>query len=541
MKSAEAHGRNLILASLALLAGAGVDQNLEAQEQGARYDLILKGGLVVDGSGSPGVVADLAVKGDRIARIAPHLQAASSTRVIDVSGLVVSPGFIDLHAHASVRIADFALAENFLRQGITSIAASNHSEDMPWPLKDAIASYSAAPNIAYFAGHTFVRKKVVGLENRKATPQELKAMETMVDRAMREGALGLSTGLEYVPANYAPVEEIVALAKVAAKHDGLYFTHMRDEGSGLLRSVEETIRIAREARLPAEINHHKAAGAAQFGWTEKTLALLAAARSQGVSVASDVYPYTAFSTLSETLFPPWALEGGEKAISNGLSDPATRVRIEQEMVALFPQQAGASPASVQFRELGIDRSFDGKTLADWLTAHGQPATIEAGVTAVVDMQKRGGFVGIFHAMDEADVERLLKDPETGIETDGDLVGFGVGFPHPRSYGSFPRVLARYVRERKILTLEEAIRKMTSLPAGRLKQTHRGILREGAFADIIVFNAATIQDHATYTEPHRYSTGIVHSFVNGRAVIRSGALTGDRPGRVLTREAASSAR
>ncbi len=513
--------------ALGLTVSAGAARTTEKP-----FDVLLRGGTILDGTGRPGAVADLAIKSDRIARIATNLNPDDAVRTMDVTSLVVAPGFIDLHAHASVRIPDYPLAENFLRQGITSIAASNHAEDMPWPLDLAIAKFSAAPNVAYFAGHTFIRKRAMGLQNRKATREELAAMEAMTDAAMLQGALGLSTGLEYVPANYAPTDEIVTLARVAARHGGVYVTHMRDEGAGLIRSVEETIRIARDAGLPAHINHHKAAGAAQFGWTKETLALLEKARAEGLDVTSDVYPYTAFSTRSDTLFPAWALEDGPEAVVRRLNDPATRARIESEMRALFPQQAGAGPASVQFRELPADRRFDGGTLEDWLRAHKQPVTIEAGVRAIVELQKLGGFVGIFHAMDEGDLERLLRDPQTMIETDGDLVGYGVGFPHPRSYGSFPRVLARYVRERKTLTLEQAVQKMTSLPARRLHLTERGILREGLLADITVFDAARIEDRATYADPHRYSTGVIHVFVNGEPVMLAGALTGLRPGRVL---------
>ena len=499
------------------------------------YDYLLRGGMVVDGSGSPRFRADVAVRDDRIVRISREtLPADLAKMTLDVSGLIVAPGFIDSHAHVAVKLHEYPLAENFLRQGITTILATNHSQDQPWPLDEYAASLRIAPNVCFFAGHTWTRKQVMGLENRAPTAVELEKMKSLVDASMRQGALGLATGLEYVPATFATTEEVIELAKVAARHGGVYVTHMRDEGPGLWKSVEEVIRIAREARIPAQINHHKASGAAQFGWTKQTLAMIDAARAEGLNITHDVYPYTAFSTLSEIMFPAWALADGAEAFARRVANAATRRRLEREMLAIFPTMAGRDLASVQFRVLPADQRFNGRTLRDYVRNLKQPPTLEAGIKALSELQLKGGFEGIFHAMDEADVVRLLRHTWAMIETDGDLVGWGQGFPHPRSYGAFPRVLARYVREQKVLTLEEAIRRMTSLPAAQFKLSERGQLREGLFADIVVFDAERIQDHATYTDPHRYSTGVAHLLVNGAPVIRNGALTGEKPGRVLLR-------
>ncbi len=247
----------------------------------------------------------------------------------------------------------------------------------------------------------------------------------------------------------------------------------------------------------------------------------------------DLYPYTAFSTYSDVLFPAWSLAGGPSAFAARIADSASRAKIEAEMKRIFPEQAGDGPKSIQFRTLAQHPEYSGRTLADYLVDHQLPPTIDAAIPALIGLQLEGSFDAIYHAMDEADVIRILQYPGSMIETDGDPIGFGQGFPHPRSYGSFPRVLARYVRELKVLTLEEAIRKMTSAPADQINQPARGRIREGAFADIVVLDAEKIQDHATFTDPHRFSTGIVHLYVNGRPVIRRGALTGEMPGRVLT--------
>ena len=511
-------------------------QRAEIQAAQPVYDLLLRSGTVVDGSGAASFRADVAIKGDRIAKIErTGIAAEQAARTIDVTGLTVAPGFIDSHAHVAVKEHEYPLAENFLRQGITTLIATNHSQDQPWPLDRYAASLHIAPNVGFFAGHTWTRKQVMGLENRAPDAGELEKMKAMVDATMRQGALGLATGLEYVPATFANTEEIVELAKVAAKYGGVYVTHMRDEGPKLIEAVKETIRIAREARIPAQINHHKASGAAQYGWTKQTLALIDAARAEGLDVTHDIYPYTAFSTYSDLMFPAWALADGKDAFARRVADPATRRRMESEMRAIFPTMAGRDLASVQFRVLPADERYNGRTLADYVRGRKQAPTLANGIRALIDLQLKGGFEGIFHAMDEADVMRLLRHPWTMIETDGDLVGWGQGFPHPRSYGAFPRVLARYVREQQVLTLEEAIRRMTSLPAQQMRLRERGLLREGMFADVVVFDAGKIQDHATYTEPHRYATGVVHLLVNGAAVIHNGALTGEKPGRVLLRE------
>jgi N-acyl-D-aspartate/D-glutamate deacylase len=515
---------------LAVLASAVSASGIAADEP--LFDIVLAGGTVVDGLGNPAYRADVGIDGDRIVAIARDgIPADTAALSVDVSGLVVAPGFIDNHAHVQTTIDQYPLAENFTRQGITTLIAALHSGDQPWPLDEYASSLEIAPNICFFAGHTWTRTQVLGLENRAPDSDELQQMRELVEESMRQGALGLSTGLLYVPANYAETEEVIELAKVAAEYGGIYVTHMRNEGTGLLDSVNETIRIAREANIPAHINHHKAVGVTQWGWSEQSLALIDAAREEGLDIRHDLYPYTASSTRSAVLFPQWVLAGGEEAFAARVTDPEMLPQIRDEMREIFMKdRTGGDLSRVQIRVLPSDESWNGKTLADMAADRGLPNDVETGIDLVIELQLKGGFSAIFHAMDEQDVIRIMRHPISMIETDGDPVAYGVGYPHPRSYGAFPRVLARYVRELGVLTLEEAVRKMTSMPADQYNQTERGRLVEGAFADIVVFDKDTIRDEATYVDPHRYPTGIYHVMVNGEFVMRDGALTGERPGR-----------
>ena len=498
------------------------------------FDLVIRGGLVVDGTGAARFRADVGIRGDRIVSVDRNgIAADQAAQTLSAAGLVVAPGFIDHHAHIQTNIHEYPLAENFTRQGITTILASLHSGSQPWPLDAYMARLKVAPNVGFFAGHSWARTRVIGLENRAPTAAELEEMKQLVGESMQQGALGLSTGLVYVPANYAKTEEVIELAKVAARHGGIYVSHMRDEATGLLDSVAELIRIAEEAGLPGQIQHHKAVGVTQWGWSEKTLAMIDAARARGLDITLDLYPYTASSTGSSVLFPQWALAGGRQAFARRIADPGQREKIEREMRDIFEQERGGGDLkNVQFRSVGSDRRYDGRTLADLAADRGLPNSIESGIALVIELQLAGGFSAIYHAMHEDDVRRIMRHPVAMFDTDGDPVGFGVGFPHPRSYGTFPRVLGRYVREQQVLTLEEAIRKMTSLSADQIGQPGRGRIAPGMYADITVFDAEAIADRATFEDPHQYPVGIRHVIVNGTPIIRGGALTGATPGRVL---------
>ncbi len=501
------------------------------QSDDKAFDIILTGGTVVDGLGNPRFKADVGIKGERIIAVSSEpLNADDARETVDVTGLIVAPGFIDNHAHIQTTIHEHPLAENFTRQGITTIIASLHSGNQPWPLDDYASSLDVAPNVGFFAGHTWTREQVLGLENRAPDHDELQQMRDLVEETMKQGALGLSTGLLYVPANYAETEEIIELSKIAAQHGGIYVTHMRNESTGLLDSVNETIRIASEANIPAHINHHKASGVGQWGKSAESLALIDAARAAGIDITHDLYPYAASSTSSAILFPQWVHAGGPEEFAKRVNDPEQLPIIKEEMRRIFMEErTGNDLSRLQIRVLPSDPSYNGKTLADVAADRNLPNNVDTGIDLAIELQLKGGFSAIYHAMNEEDVIRIMTHPISMIETDGDPVSYGQGFPHPRSYGAFPRVLARYVRELGVLTLEEAIKKMTSMPADQYNQKERGRIEEDKFADIVIFDDNTVQDQATYSDPHRYPTGIEHVLINGKFVIKSGALTGERPG------------
>lgn len=497
------------------------------------FDLIIAGGRIVDGTGSPWFRADIGVAGDRILRIG-DLSRATTSRRIDATGLVVAPGFIDPHAHARERLFDLPTADGYLLQGVTTVVDGNDgSSPLPLaPFMEKAAAAHFAPNLAFFVGHGTVREAVMGTANRSATADEVRRMQALVAQAMDDGALGLSTGLAYVPGTYSATEEVIALAIAAREKGGLYVSHMRDEGGKVLDSVRETIRIGEQARIPVHISHHKVGGRRQFGQSVDSLALIAAARARGVDVTFDQYPYTASQTGLSLIFPRWAL--ADDQLNARLANPSPRREVKAGMLEFIDERFGDDPTHIQLVRCAFDNGLAGKTIADLLTAANQPFTQSAMADAVIDLQLKGGCSAIFHAYDEADVERFMQSPFGMIGSDGSLTRPGDGSPHPRAFGTYPRVLARYVRERHLITLEEAVRKMTSFPAARLGLPDRGLLREGLAADITVFDADAIVDRATFTDPHHYSEGVRFVLVNGEVVVADGAVTGALPGRVLRR-------
>ncbi|MFN7979551.1 MAG: D-aminoacylase [Vicinamibacterales bacterium] len=526
--------RRRALAALTLsvvLAWLGATSPSAQPAAAPSFDVLITGGRVVDGTGATWFLADVGVRGDRITAIGQLRDAQATTR-IDARGLVVAPGFIDPHVHARERIFDLPNAEGYLLQGLTTVVDGNDGSS-PLPLApwfDKVAAATVSPNVALFVGHGTVREKVMGTANRKATPAELAKMKDLVAEAMRQGALGLSTGLAYVPGTYAPTDEIVALAEVAREHGGIYISHMRDEGGGVLDSVRETIEIGERAKIPVQISHHKVGGRKQFGLSVRSLALITAARQRGVDVTYDQYPYTASHTGLSLIFPRWSL--ADDKLNERLANPGQRKEIKTGMLAFIDERFGDDPSRIQLARCGHDPSLGGKTIADLLKAAGQPLTQSATADMVIELQLKGGCSAIFHSYDEPDVERFLQSPFGMIGSDGSLTKLGDGSPHPRAFGTYPRVLGRYVRERKVLSLEEAVRKMTSFPAARLGLTDRGVLKAGMAADITVFDPATIADLSTYADPHHYSVGVREVLVNGQRTIANGTHTGVHAGRVL---------
>ena len=499
------------------------------------YDLVIRNARIVDGTGAPWYRGDIAIRGDAIIAVARAIDPAGA-RVIDAAGKVAAPGFIDIHTHARRGIFEVPTADNYVRQGVTTLLEGPDGSS-PVPLAPFLEKLDALPksvNIGSFIGQGSIRSEVIGNVDRRATVEEIRKMQGLVEQGMRDGAFGLSTGLFYVPGSFTPTEEVVELAKAAARFGGMHTSHQREESVRVLDSVRETIAIGEGAGLPTQVTHHKIIGKAYWGRSVDTLRLIDDARARGVDVTSDQYPYTASSTsVSSALMPAWALEGGRQATAARLKDPATRAKVLADtVVAIRDARGGGDAKNVQFASCGFDPSLAGKTLADLTKQRGLEPTIEHAAETTLWLVEQGGCQGIFHAMSDEDVQRILRHPTTMVGSDGEVPTFGRANPHPRSYGTFARVLGVYVREEQTLTLEEAVRKMSSFPAARLRIADRGILRPGMKADVVIFDPATVRDTATFEKPHAYAEGFSHVIVNGEVVFEDGAMTAARPGRVL---------
>ncbi|MEO6212340.1 MAG: amidohydrolase family protein, partial [Vicinamibacterales bacterium] len=402
------------------------------------------------------------------------------------------------------------------------------------PFLDKLAALLKSVNIGSLVGQGSIRSAVIGEADRKATTAEIQKMQALVEQAMKDGAFGMSTGLFYVPGTFTSTSEVIALARVAARFGGIHTSHQRNDASKVLDSVRETIAIGEEGGLPTQVTHHKIVGKGNWGRADDALKLIDEARARGVDVTSDQYPYTASSTsVGSALLPAWALEGGRPQLTARLDDPATRAKVKAGVIMMIrDERGGGDPKNVQLASCGFDPALAGKTLADLTKQRGMEPTIENAAEATLWIVERGGCQGIFHAMSEEDVQRIMRHPATMIASDGEIPIFGRANPHPRSYGTFARVLGVYVREKQTLTLEDAVRKMTSFPAARMRLMDRGLLRSGMKADITIFDPATVRDAATFEAPHAYAAGFSHVLVNGQVVFENGAMTAARPGRVL---------
>ena len=500
----------------------------------SRYDLVIRNARIIDGAGGPWFRGDLAVRGDTIAAMG-RLGDVEARREIDASDLVLAPGFIDIHNHSRGNILDHPAAENLLRQGVTTIVEGNDGGS-PLPLDrhfDEVRKARPAVNYASFVGHGSIRREVIGAMDRKATLEEIEQMRSITRRAMQDGAWGVSSGLFYLPGMFASTEEVAELGKVAAEYGGMHISHMRNEAEKLLDSVSETIAIGERGGLPTQLTHHKAVGKAHWGMSEQSLALVDEARARGVDVTIDQYPYTASHTGTAALFPPWVQEGGKDKMLERLADPAQRPRAREDVAkSIEHNRGGGDPKNIQFTVCKFDPSLSGKTLADATRLAGREVTFSNAAETAIEIQEKGGCSAIYHAIGEEDVLRIMAHPATMIASDGGIVPFGEDVPHPRNYGTFPRVLGRYVRELHVLTLEQAVQKMTSFPAGRLGMWDRGLLRPGLKADLVVFDPDTIADKSVFGDPHHYAEGISYVVVNGEVVLDGGKMSGERSGRVL---------
>jgi dihydroorotase/N-acyl-D-amino-acid deacylase len=498
-------------------------------------DLLIHGGLVIDGTGAPAFPADVAVTKGRIGLVSTQrLGTVCAKRHIQADGLVIAPGFIDLHAHIEPLLG-MPDATSEVRQGVT-LALGGPDGGGPTPFgayADSVEKKKLGLNVAWLAGHNTIRQRVMGTANRAPTAEELARMVQLVREAMHEGAFGLSTGLRYVPGYYSKVDEVIALSQAASDSGGFYTSHLREEGLGLLDGVAEALEIGRRAHIPVVLTHHKAIGREMWGQSVTTLHMADSARKAGTDVMQDQYPYTASSTALAVLIPNWAQAGGLAALKKRVADPVLRDSIIKGTIFLLDHDRGGGDLKrVQFADVAWNKKLEGKTLYDWAVERGVPTTSAGAAPLVLEGELKGGASMVYHIMDEADVRRIMQDPFTAIASDGALVRPGSGVPHPRSYGTFPRVLGTYVREQQVLTLEEAVRKMTSLPAHRLGLTDRGCVRAGCVADITIFDPKTVGERGTFTDPHHYPVGIEWVIVNGVPVVEKGAMGSARPGKVI---------
>jgi len=520
------------------------------------YDLLITRGYLVDGTGNPWFRADLGIKDGRIEAIG-DLQRPTASRRIDAKGLTVTPGFIDMHSHSDFYVLLNPYEESKIFQGVTTEVVGNCGSSAA-PMNDELRAYrekymrqrlgpdfefnwssmseyvervnekGSSFNVLPLVGHGTVRSNVIGFENRKPTDGEMGKMRDLVAKSMEEGAWGLSTGLIYTPGCYAETDEIVSLARVAARYHGIYSSHIRGEGETLLRAVAEAIEIGEKAEIPVEISHFKASGRKYWGMTEKSLELVENARARGLDTTIDQYPYTASSTGLSAYLPLWVRDGGNDMMLERLKGPDIREKIKGE-----PEMAEREWDQVVVAFAEKHPEYTGKSIGDIAEVQGKDL-----LDTVFDllMEEEASVSIVAFGMCEEDVRRVMKSPYMMVGTDGSAVSpegiLGRGKPHPRFYGTFPRILGHYVREEGVLTLQKAVRKMTSLPAQKIGLKDRGLLHEGMMADIVVFDADEILDQATFTDPHRFPRGIYYVIVEGEIVVNRNKHTGALPGRAL---------
>ncbi len=491
------------------------------------HDLKITNGCLVFGDGSPREYAEIAIRQGRIVEIAATVSGEAKA-IIDAQGHVVAPGFIDLHTHCLPGVN-----ENYLQSGVTTVIGGNCGFSPLNPGEIAAkAANSCGPNLGMLIGHNTVRKEVMGNVDRSPSAAEMDGMRHLLKQAMEDGAIGFSSGLTYMPGNYSTEDEVAELAKVVAPYGGIYTTHMRNEAGGVFDSVRETAAIARTGGLPAHISHLKLSGCPQWGLSRKLLALIDDFVAQGIDLTQDQYPYTASCGRIFLIFPAWAQEGGAKEMLERLADRKIRQRLKSEIAQHLAEAYNGDGDRIVISD-APDPAIAGRSLAD-LTVRGgrrnQPEDLaETALEITERFPETAEVYCVMHAMSEEDVEEIMRHPRTSIASDAWSPRPAEARPHPRMFGTFPRVLGHYARERQLFSLEEAVRRMTSLPASRLKWKDRGVLREGAWADITVFDSQTILDRATFEEPKQYPVGIDYVLVNGQVVIEHGRYTGAKPG------------
>ena len=499
----------------------------------SQADILIRNGKILDGTGNSWYYSDIAIKDGRISQIGKQLSLDAS-KIIDARGLIVSPGFIDVHTHLEGDEVKDPAATSFIMDGVTTCITGNcgssHTDVgkyLRW-----IDSLKLSINVATLIGHNDVRKSVMGRANREASADEMKSMENIVDRAMNDGALGFSTGLIYIPGTYTRTPEIVSLARIAARHKGVYATHMRDEGDSVTQAIEEALTIGREAGIPVEISHFKLSGQHNWGRSKETVALIEKARLEGIEVTIDQYPYTASSTSISTLIPDEILADGQDSIRARLQRPEIKKYVINSMLARLKKRKLKHFSYAVVAYYAADTTYNGKSIEQINRMKGRKHKAKAEAETVIDIMMNGGASAVFHGMGEEDVKRIMRYPFNMFASDATIRVLNAGMPHPRGYGTNARVLSKYVRDEKVITLEEAIRRMTSLPAQKFQLKDRGLLREGFAADIVIFDEKEVKDLSTFEKPHAYSKGFHYVIVNGVLTVDQQNHTGARAGKAI---------
>ena len=503
-----------------------------------QYDILIKNGKIVDGSGNPWFYGDIGIVKEKI--VAVGKLAGSASKTLDAKGLIVAPGFIDVHTHIEGNDLRVPTAPNFILDGVTSVVTGNcgsSNTDIARYFRQ-LDSVKTSINVATLVGHNDVREAVMGESQRDPTAEEQKKMEELVEKAMLEGAVGFSTGLIYVPGTYSKTPEVIGLAKAAAKYNGVYASHIRDEADGMTEAVEEAINIGRQAGLPVEISHFKTTYKPNWGRSASMVAQVEKARQEGIEVTVDQYPYIASSTSLNTRLPSWVFSGGRDSVLWRLKDPSTRDKIRKAMKADLKEKLAKNYSYCLVARYVPDSTINGLNISQVNVKWGNKPTADNEIETILKMVEAGGASMVFFSMDENDLKTIMQYPFNMVASDAGINKFGSGVPHPRGYGTNARVLGRYVREMKIVRLEEAIRRMTSLPAQKFQLSDRGLLRPGMAADIVVFDENLVGDKATFDKPHQYAVGFKYVLVNGNLTVDDGKHTGVRGGAVLKGPGAS---
>ncbi|QIL75128.1 N-acyl-D-amino-acid deacylase family protein [Hymenobacter sp. HDW8] len=519
--------RYILLFVLLLLA-----QITSAQIQKA--DILIRNGRLYDGTGNTWTLGDVAIRAGRIVAVGRLPANYPADTVLDAKGLAVAPGFIDVHTHIEDDEVRQPTADNFIYDGVTTVVTGNCGSSR-LPLGgyfQTLDSLRLSVNVASLVGHGTVRKAVMGRAQRTPTEAELQRMESLVDSAMLAGAVGLSSGLIYIPGTYSRTPELVRLARVAGRRQGLYATHMRNESDSVTFSIQEALRIGREAGLPVQISHLKLGGQQNWGRTADLLTLIEDARQAGQQVTIDQYPYTASSTSLSTLLPDDVQADGRDSLRVRLARPAVRKAVEASMVDRLRRRKLKHFSYAVVASFPPDTSYNGRSIEEINRMRGGRHKARAEAATILDLVLQYDAGMVFHGMSETDVQNIMRYPQNMVASDASIRVWQQGVPHPRGYGSNARVLGYYVREKHVLTLEEAIRRMTSLPAQTFGFTDRGLLRPGFVADIVIFDPTTVTDRSTFEKPHQYSVGMQYVLVNGRLTLRDGHHTGARGGQIL---------